>query len=652
MRLRASEPSRPCIRRPQNLEFPPVGIFADLDSSELEALAKETETRALRRGDVLVRQGDPADDLFIVLTGRFAVTKEGRRDPIAEIGPEQPIGEIAFLTGGTRTATVTAMRDSVVLRLSRNDFDLLTAKCPSIWRTLTNTLSHRLAATTGSEPQRSDPRPRTITLIRAGEAAIPPEFIRQFTDAFAAASAMTFVIDAAKAEKLLPKGVALDSAEATQLFNELESKYDYLIFIADPELTPWSQKAIRHADLVLGVGVHAANPNPNRLEQHVAEFVLPEARRLVLLHPHARADHGDRALAALALGRHAPPRRARYAEATSQRLFRFVNGTALGLVACGGGALCAAHVGLYKALIESGLEFDIMGGTSARRSHGRRLRHGQAPRPHRRRHARHLRHQPRHAALHAGRATACSITATTTSTSAAIFVGINIEDLWIPYFAVSTNLSRYELHRHDRGDLFAGDPRLGLDPGAAAAGLHLEGRDAGRRLPARQRAHPHDAPDEKRAQRRRQLSTSPSCERFDVEYAKLPSRNELVRMTLNPFGHKRLPDAPGLTTVLMRSLMANRNDFNRQLSRTICLWCRRSPRTQASSTGTATPSSCGTPTGGGSRKCNGCARRSTRSSNPARRRNFSTEARRRPQKAPRVRAARSEVSSRLCNQAN
>ena len=111
-------------------------------------MAKETETRALRRGDVLVRQGDPADDLFIVLTGRFAVTKEGRRDPIAEIGPEQPIGEIAFLTGGTRTATVTAMRDSVVLRLSRTEFDLLTAKCPSIWRTLTNTLSHRLAATT------------------------------------------------------------------------------------------------------------------------------------------------------------------------------------------------------------------------------------------------------------------------------------------------------------------------------------------------------------------------------------------------------------------------------------------------------------------------------------------------------------------------
>ena len=57
----------------------------------------------------------------------------------------------------------------------------------------------------------------------------------------------------------------------------------------------------------------------------------------------------------------------------------------------------------------------------------------------------------------------------------------------------------------------------------------------------------------------------PELQHFDVEYAKLPSRAELVRMTLNPFAQKRLPNAPGLTTVLMRSLMANRQDFNRQL---------------------------------------------------------------------------------------
>ncbi|MEE8531469.1 MAG: cyclic nucleotide-binding domain-containing protein, partial [Hyphomicrobium sp.] len=94
--------------------LPAVGIFSGLDAATRDALAGDLETRSLKRGDVLVRQGDTADALYIVLSGRFAVTQQGRRDPITEIGPDQPIGEIAFLLGGPRTATVTAMRDSLV----------------------------------------------------------------------------------------------------------------------------------------------------------------------------------------------------------------------------------------------------------------------------------------------------------------------------------------------------------------------------------------------------------------------------------------------------------------------------------------------------------------------------------------------------------
>jgi NTE family protein len=57
----------------------------------------------------------------------------------------------------------------------------------------------------------------------------------------------------------------------------------------------------------------------------------------------------------------------------------------------------------------------------------------------------------------------------------------------------------------------------------------------------------------------------PELQRFEVDYSTLPSRAELIRMTINPLARGKLPDAPGLTTVLMRSLMANRNDFQRQL---------------------------------------------------------------------------------------
>jgi hypothetical protein len=69
--------------------------------------------RSLKRGDVLMRQGDLADALYVVVTGRFAVTVEGRQPPVAELGPGQPVGEIGFLAGRPRTATVTALRDSI-----------------------------------------------------------------------------------------------------------------------------------------------------------------------------------------------------------------------------------------------------------------------------------------------------------------------------------------------------------------------------------------------------------------------------------------------------------------------------------------------------------------------------------------------------------
>src|SRR4051794_15427978 len=120
--------------------LPAIDIFSALAPAEKAALASEFEVIPLRRGDVLVRQGEPADALFVVVSGRFAVSIEGRARAVTEIGPDQPVGEIAFFTGGTRTATVTAMRDGLVLRLGRAEFDRLSAKTPSIWRALTVTL--------------------------------------------------------------------------------------------------------------------------------------------------------------------------------------------------------------------------------------------------------------------------------------------------------------------------------------------------------------------------------------------------------------------------------------------------------------------------------------------------------------------------------
>lgn len=548
---------------PFNAALPAVGIFSELGADERTALVGELETRALKRGDVLVRQGDPADALYIVISGRFAVTLEGRREPITEIGPEQPIGEIAFLTGGVRTATVSAMRDSLVLRLGRPEFERISAKCPSIWRTLTTALSQRLAATTVHEPAAPDPRPRTIAIIRAGASQIPRQFIETLTSVFSSA-AKTLVLDAAGASEILRKGVALDSAEATQALNQLESAYEFVIFLADAELTPWSQKAIRHADLVLAVATAESDATPNELERVAAAFLSAEARRLVLLHPHRAPISGTaRWLRRREIAMHHHVALDEHGDVV--RLFRFVNGTALGLVTCGGGALCAAHVGLYKALIESGFEFDMMGGTSAGAAMAGAFAMGRHPDDiDRGTHDIFITNRamqrytwPRYSLLDHRHYDA---------QLSRYFAGVNIEDLWIPYFAVSTNLSSYELNRHDRGDLFeairaSGSIPVLLPPVYTPDGEMLVDGCLLDNVPIRTMHQLKSGPN---------VVISfhiPELERFDVDYATLPSRTELIRLMLNPLARDRLPAAPGLTTVLMRSLMANRQDFNRQLKR-------------------------------------------------------------------------------------
>jgi NTE family protein len=57
----------------------------------------------------------------------------------------------------------------------------------------------------------------------------------------------------------------------------------------------------------------------------------------------------------------------------------------------------------------------------------------------------------------------------------------------------------------------------------------------------------------------------PKLERFDVNYSALPSRGELLISLLNPFRRRELPSAPGIASVLMRAMLANRSDFESQL---------------------------------------------------------------------------------------
>jgi CRP-like cAMP-binding protein len=96
-------------------------IFAGLPTPRLDAAIAKVEIRPVHAGEVVIREGDPADHFYVIADGGFVVTQrdaEGSAERrLRTLGLDDVFGEIGLLTGRPRTATVTAETDGVLLEL-------------------------------------------------------------------------------------------------------------------------------------------------------------------------------------------------------------------------------------------------------------------------------------------------------------------------------------------------------------------------------------------------------------------------------------------------------------------------------------------------------------------------------------------------------
>jgi SulP family sulfate permease len=118
------------------------------------ALAPYLERRELEAGAVVIRQDEPAQDLFVLESGRLGietVTPDGTRMRLRSVRPGVVVGEVAMYTGAARTADVVAETPSVVLRLTGADLERLEVDDPAlaaaVHRWLARTVAVRLDAT-------------------------------------------------------------------------------------------------------------------------------------------------------------------------------------------------------------------------------------------------------------------------------------------------------------------------------------------------------------------------------------------------------------------------------------------------------------------------------------------------------------------------
>ncbi len=113
-------------------------LFSGMTSEELYPLGQIATAVDLEPGQAAVRQGEPGDAVFVVVSGTLEVKKDGRT--LRKVSRGAVFGEMALLDGGPRSASIEATTNASVLKIPRAEFDALLDEYPEIARGIIRTL--------------------------------------------------------------------------------------------------------------------------------------------------------------------------------------------------------------------------------------------------------------------------------------------------------------------------------------------------------------------------------------------------------------------------------------------------------------------------------------------------------------------------------
>ena len=319
--------------------------FDSLEPALRDWLHSKMERLTLESGETLFTAGAPSDCLYLVTRGALgAFAPDDASILLGQVVAGETVGELGLVTKRPRTATVRALRDSALLRLSPEGFDSLCRTHPEAVLALARVVLER-----AQRPihQRLAAHPRTIALL--------PQRGGLHLDAFAG-----WLAEALGGETKVAI-VRRSDAPTDDALDALERDRAFVIYLAQPEADAWRKRCLRQADaLVFAVdltepcapwcelerGVHAPLPRPEHLVVIHSGDVPPgcgrpwkEKRPQAQLH-HLRGS-GD-----------------------APRIARIISGEPKGIVLSGGGARGFAHLGVLRALEEAKVPIDVVGGAS------------------------------------------------------------------------------------------------------------------------------------------------------------------------------------------------------------------------------------------------------------------------------------------------
>lgn len=392
---------------------------------------------SLPGGSHLFSAGEPADYLYFLRAGRLGAFRreEGQeRQFLGIIRPGEAAGEMALIAEAPHSATVVALRDSEILALPRADFFDAADRDPQVMTELARLMILRMRQAAAGHSPMGDPSVYGFIAADAGP------YIRPKVEALAGLiERMGYTVDVAGGEALMAP---------TEWFSRVEAEHDFVFYVAEYDQDSWSNIVGRQVDHMFRVG-HGGRPPPEVFESYASEPL--QSQRLVDLILIQAADavrpSGSTAwLDASGAARLFHIRDG--SDADLRRLARIITGQSVGLVLSGGGARAYAHIGAIRAMRERNIPIDFVGGSSMGAIIGAGVALGWDQQE--------MDARVRKAFVETSPLDdiAMPLIAMTHGEKvrqrlAEHFDDIDIADLWLPFFCVSSNLTTgaYQLHR-------------------------------------------------------------------------------------------------------------------------------------------------------------------------------------------------------------
>ncbi|XP_071754553.2 patatin-like phospholipase domain-containing protein 7 [Centroberyx gerrardi] len=461
---------------------------------------------AVEAGRAVYRQGDKSDSTFIVLSGRLrsVIAKDdGKKELAGEYGRGDLIGVVEALTHLNRATTVHAVRDSELAKLPEGALNSIKRRYPQVVTRLIHLLGQKilgnmqqvngpLAArglglhTPTSKWDAGNPASNlsTVAILPVSDEVPLTAFTLELQHALSGIGPTLLLTSDIIKQRL--GSAALDSVHEYRLSSWLGQQEDIhriVLYQSDSGLTPWTQRCIRQADCIIIVGLGEQEPTVGELERMLEGSAVRAQKQLVLLHredgppPRGTAEwlnmrswisrHLHLSCPRRVFSRRSLPKlRELYQRVFEKppdrhsdfsRLARGLTGNSIALVLGGGGARGCSQVGILRALNEAGIPIDMVGGTSIGSFMGALYAEEKSNRG--------MRVRAREWAMDMTSifkkvldltypVTSMFSGASFNSSISSVFKGKQIEDLWIPYFNITTDITASSMRVHTDGSLW------------------------------------------------------------------------------------------------------------------------------------------------------------------------------------------------------